>query len=147
MLRRDHTMSTLDPERVARLPKWARDHISQAGAHIVYLEVQRDALAGSPEGRIVVVGHALLNGLRPAVPDDLDAVTWRLQEPLDDHVVVRYSPASQSHDSLPGVTIQTGRRMVVHPHASNVISVRPETAEEWSDQRDRYREVTKGDKP
>jgi hypothetical protein len=136
-------MRTPDPDKLARLPKWARDHITGAEAHIVHLEGRRDALAGSPEGRIVVVGNEFIDGFRPAVPNDFDTVTWRLDPNSRDHVSVSYTPASESPDSLPCVTIRTGRRLVLRPHMSNVISLRCDTDEELSDQRDRYHEAYK----
>lgn len=138
-------MQTPDPDKLARLPKWARDYITGAEGHIVRLESQRDALAGSPEGRIVVTGHQLINGVRPVVPDDRDQITWRLGQRHDD-VSVSYTPASESADSLPCVTIQTGHSMVIRPHSSNVISLRPENENERiqrSENRDRYREAAK----
>jgi hypothetical protein len=135
-------MNAPDPDRLARLPKWARDHINRAGAYIEHLESDRDELAGSPVGRVVVAGHRLTGGLRPVLPNDYEPITWRLQSHIDDHVAVRYSPASQSHDSLPGVTIQGGRALIVRPLSSNLIYVRPETAEEWTAQRERHRQLS-----
>jgi hypothetical protein len=138
-------MKPVDPDKLARLPKWARDHINQAHRHMAFMENERDLLAGSPDGRIVVVGHPMM-GVRPAVPDDLDPVTWQLQPHIDDHVVVSYTPAVRSHDSLPCVTIRTGRSLVMRPHASNVVSLRPETNNERLEQATRYANITQTEK-
>lgn len=120
-------MERLSDKDMAKLPKWARDHLTRCYNHIDSLARDKATLFRLPQGEAkVILPH--FHGISMTDDDD---------QPLNHHQRVRFFPFGQAHHrytnyvevgldlNRPGeVNVHTQPGVLITPHATNSFNVK-----------------------
>lgn len=104
----------MDEDRLAKLPKWARDEITLQARRVADLQKRVELLTDGNPGSPVV---ARPYGGPPQTLDPKDVIRFRVGGQHSDYIDVRFVSGNS-------VEVSAGRQLVIEPRITNIIVVR-----------------------